>query len=124
MSFLIIIFALKILPENKNKKFKKGEEIFDFFIKKLVIFVLNLAYIIHLIQKFMKNNTLFPFISTMIMMSCCFSFNNAQSQDVTPLKNNSTGNYYFSYVNLYFEVNPAIGARVSSFKLNGNEILY
>jgi hypothetical protein len=34
------------------------------------------------------------------------------------------GNYALSFANLYFEINPSLGARTSSFKLGNSEILY
>jgi hypothetical protein len=33
------------------------------------------------------------------------------------------GNYNFSFANIYFEVNPSFGARISSFKIDGAEII-
>ena len=64
------------------------------------------------------------FFSVIILMSCRNLSNKENSQNVIPLKNDTTGKYYFSFSNLYFEVNPEAGGRVTSFKLNGKEILF
>jgi hypothetical protein len=45
----------------------------------------------------------------------------AQSQVVPILSN---GKYSFSFNNVYFEVNPTVGGRVSSVQVGGNEMLY
>ncbi len=44
---------------------------------------------------------------------------NAQTK---PVEKN--GKYSFAFKGLYFEVDPAVGGRISSFKLNGKEVLY
>jgi hypothetical protein len=43
-------------------------------------------------------------------------------QKVTPQTDGS--NYYFQVANVYFEVDPSFGARITSFKLDDKEVLY
>jgi len=65
----------------------------------------------------MKTSRLFNLI-LLGMVFCGFSF----GQAITPqLKD---GNYYFQVANVYFEVDPSFGARISSFKIDDQEILY
>ena len=48
---------------------------------------------------------------------CGFS----QGQQVTPQEQD--GKYYFQIANVYFEIDPSFGARISSLKIDGEEIL-
>jgi hypothetical protein len=43
-------------------------------------------------------------------------------QEITPMK--LDGKYYFQVANVYFEVDPSFGSRISSFKIDNQEILY
>lgn len=49
---------------------------------------------------------------------CCFS----SGQTVTPQEKD--GKYDFRFANIYFEVDPSFGARISSFKIDSEEILF
>lgn len=56
-----------------------------------------------------------------LLVGICFSSVNAQS--VTPIKNGGS-KFSISCANLYFEVDSTRGARISSFKINEDELLY
>lgn len=61
------------------------------------------------------------FFVTIFTFFFVFSFS---QQPVTPQKDGATGNYYFNLGNIYFEVNPSHGARITSFAANGTEYLH
>jgi hypothetical protein len=46
-----------------------------------------------------------------------------QAQSVVPAMD-VKGNYYFNVANVYFEVDPTFGARISSLKIDDNEIMF
>ncbi len=46
----------------------------------------------------------------------------SQGQPVTPQE--QEGKYYFQVANIYFEVDPSFGARITSFKIDDEEILH
>jgi hypothetical protein len=49
-------------------------------------------------------------------------FSHIKAQSITP--EDSSGYYYFKVANVYFEVDPSFGSRISSLKINGNETMY
>jgi hypothetical protein len=52
------------------------------------------------------------------LILCCVS----NGQAVTPQE--QEGKFYFQAANVYFEVDPSFGARISSFKIDDEEILF
>jgi hypothetical protein len=59
----------------------------------------------------------------LLLLTICLNFTFAEAQSTTPTK--LTGSKFaISCANLYFEIDSARGARVSSFKLDNSEILY
>lgn len=60
-------------------------------------------------------------LSTIILLSAII-YQPLFSQNVTPAENN--GKFNFQFANVYFEVNPAMGGRINSFKIDGVEQLY
>lgn len=59
----------------------------------------------------------------LLLFCLCFGLNVANAQGVIP-KKGSGSKFSLNFANLYFEVDSARGARISSFKLNNTEILY
>ncbi len=66
------------------------------------------------------NNLKNCLIAFIVFQSACF---NVKSQSVSPVKTTS-GNYGFTFANIYFEVNPAYGGRVSSLIIDSTQLLY
>jgi hypothetical protein len=65
-----------------------------------------------------KTNSLLILFSFLVM-----GWNTILAQNAVPQKN-TDGTYCFYVANLYFEVDPSYGSRISSFKLGDEEVLY
>lgn len=50
-------------------------------------------------------------------------FSPLEAQSVSPAEN-VKGNYYFNVANVHFEIDPTFGSRISSLKINDNEIMF
>jgi hypothetical protein len=57
-----------------------------------------------------------------ILLGSVFSVT-LRAQNVMPVEN-AKGNYYFNIADVYFEVDPSFGSRISSLKIDGNEIMF
>jgi hypothetical protein len=61
-------------------------------------------------------------VSTFVAIAALLSLKSA-AQTISPIKD-ATGKYGFTIANVYFEVNPALGGRITSLKIDTTQILY